>query len=107
MLPNPAEYAAIIAEHGETMTLKRTGQSDLSLKGKRAGMPIDNGETGAERSEQIDVRIGRAEIAAASWPEPPKHTDRLVIGGRTFVVMAVQQHDDRGVVYGWKLQVVG
>ena len=101
------EYAAILTDHGESMTLTRTGGASVVLYGKRVGMPTDAVESGTTASDQIEVRISRAEIAAASWPEPPRRTDTILIGGRTYMVLAAQQHDDRGTVYGWKLQVVG
>ena len=102
------EYAAILTGHGEAMTLTRSGGgAAVSVYGKRAGLPSDADETGSTRSVTFEVRISRSEIAAAAWPEPPRHLDTLTIGGRTYVVMAAQQHDDAGTVYGWKLRVTG
>lgn len=89
------------------MTLKRASVSDLTVYGKRVGAPSDSETVGNLRQDEIEIRIGRAEIAAASWPEPPRNGDSIVCGGRTYAIQAAQQHDDRGVVYGWKLQVVG
>lgn len=104
----PERYAAIITDHGESMTLTRAGGgAAVALYGKRSGMPVDVEAVGTTRPVSFDVRISRSEIATASWPEPPRHLDTLTIGGRTYVVMSAQQMDDRGTVYGWKLQVTG
>lgn len=82
--------AAVLGEHGETMTLQRTGQSDLSVKGKRLrpGGAGSSQAVGAVAQNMITVKISNAEIAAASWPGPPRKGDKLVMGGRTYTLEA-------------------
>ena len=100
--------AAIIAEHGETMTLQREGETDLTLKGKRiaGGTTDDVGNTAVQQN--FRVKIGLAELEASSWASKvPTRTDTIVIGGRTRSIIDAQPEGDSGMVALYVLEVVG
>lgn len=86
----------VTAKHGDgSMTLRRTGQTDLVVKGKRFGSSEeDTGNTTAQSLQT--VRIGNVEIEAAGWPGPPRRTDQIIIGGRTLIVRHVDSRKARG-----------
>lgn len=86
----------VLSQHGDgSMTLRRAGQTDLIVKGKRFGSSEeDTGNTAAQSLQTI--RIGNVEIEAASWPGPPKRTDQIIIGGRTLIVRHVDSRKARG-----------
>jgi hypothetical protein len=100
--------AAIIAEHGETMTLQREGETDITLKGKRivGGTLEDVGNTSAQQN--FRVKIAPTELEASSWASKvPTRTDAIVIGGRTRSIIDAQPEGDSGVVALYVLEVVG
>lgn len=103
----PEEFGADMQAHGEAMTLKRAAVSDLPLYGKRVGEPVEHEGEGTTIETEYTVKVSRQEMAAASWPEPPRNTDQLVIGGRTYRVLSARQLDDAGDVFGYNLRVVG
>lgn len=82
--------AAVLSKHGETMTLQRSGQSDLTVVGKRlrpSGAGSDELAPGLAQNDLI-VKIGHAEIAASALTTPPKRLDKLVIAGKTYTLQA-------------------
>lgn len=91
-----SRVAAVIGQHGETMTLRRqtaaTPQafSDVTVKGKRYRQPGAGSDelVGGLAQNEIRVRIGNAEIAAAAWSGPPRKGDRLVIASHTYTLVA-------------------
>lgn len=81
--------AAVLAAHGDDMTLKRSGETDLALRGKavRATSP---GVTGADVHQTFPVRIGVTELLASDWDvKEPKRGDVIVIDGKSRVVRDV------------------
>jgi hypothetical protein len=99
--------AKIVAAHGETITLKREGETDLALKGKRIGGNVDDiGGTAAQQS--FRVRIAPTELAASVWAvKEPKRKDALVVGGRTRLVTDVRPISDGDTVAMYELEVAG
>lgn len=99
--------ASMIARKGESMTLKRTGETDIALKGKRIGGTLD--DIGGTAAQQVfRVKIGAAEIAASSWASkvPVRH-DSIVIGGRERTIEDVRPLSDGDTVAMYELQVGG
>lgn len=90
----PSDVARLVQTYGETVTLRRgdpPGNVDVAVKAR---------VTGFEPSELVGdimqgdrrVVISHAEIAAAAWPGPvdvPKKGDRMIVGGKTFTLVAV------------------
>lgn len=82
--------AAILREQGEAMTLKRAGQSDLTVYGSRQRPKGADADmlTADLAQNDIIVKISDAEIAASALTTPPKMNDELVIGGATYTLIA-------------------
>lgn len=102
------QVAAVIAEHGETMTLSRaTEGTTVMLKGKRVGGVVDTiGGTAAQQSFRI--RIAPTELLASAWAvKEPKRKDAIVLGGRTRAILDVQPLRDGDVVAMYELEVAG
>lgn len=59
--------------------------------------------------QQGDVRIEilNDEIAAASWPAPPRNPDRVVMDSRTYTVIGAFPIFEGTAVIGWSLWVRG
>lgn len=91
----------IMNDHGEAMTLKRGGQADLAVKGKRL-MRSRTGGAGEFSNSAADtalyVRISNVEIAASAWPNPPVIGDIIVMGGRGYSINHVDTRVDGATV---------
>jgi hypothetical protein len=100
-------FGRIIAAGGDTMTLKRAGQADIVLKGKRVGGSTET--TGNAAVQQaFRVKIGVAELDASAWPSKvPVRTDSIVIGGRTRAIRDVRPLMDGTTTAGYDLDVAG
>jgi len=110
------QVAAVIREHGETMTLRRqlTAEpqtfSDVTAYGKRyrpEGQAATEvvGDVGQVR---LNIIISNAEIAAAAWAGPPIKGDILVIDGRDYELIADADTRKVGsVIVQHRLTVVG
>ncbi len=104
-----AAAARIIDQHGETMTLKREGHTDLAVKGKRlAGGSV--APTGGTATQQdFDVKLSTTQLQASSWASkvPSASTDSIAIDGRTRTILDVQPLKDGDVVAAYVLAVAG
>lgn len=94
----PARLAATIAHLGAPCTLKRTGQTDLAVAAFVRGYRPQELVGGLQQGDR-EARMSNAEIAAASWPGPPKKGDMLVINGKTTAVQGCDTREVGGVVY--------
>lgn len=99
--------ADLIARFGQTMTLKRAGETDLSLKGKRIGGTTD--DVGGSAAQQVlRVKIGTSELLASNWAtKEPKRKDTLVFDGRERTVLDVRPLRDGETVALYELDVAG
>jgi len=102
---NKARHDAVLALHGEAMTLTR-GATSVVVRGK-VYRAAESDLAGALPQQERHVRIGTAEILAASWPAPPVKGDRLVIAGKTHLVQSVDTRSDGSTVWGYFLKVKG
>lgn len=97
--------AAALRLRGDAMTLKRTGQPDLTVYAKPYGASsatVVNSQARVTRT----LLISNGEIAAASWPGPPRRADQLIdAAGKTHVVEHVDTRSDSGVVQNHRLTV--
>lgn len=104
-----AAAARIIDAHGESMTLKREGHTDLAVKGKRlAGgsvVPI----SGTATQQDFDVKLSTTQLLASSWVSkvPSASTDSIVVDGWTRSILDVQPLKDGDVVAAYVLSVAG
>lgn len=103
------QFAAVMAEHGETVTLSRSGEATtISLKGKRIQGALDS-IGGSADHQQFTVLISTTELLASSWSSkvPSSSTDTLTVGGRVRTVIDCRPMGDADVVAGYELVVVG
>ncbi len=108
-----ADFAAEMREHGEEMTLRRMPSTDVTVwgkcfqpKGGARGDPVAGASSA--RQATLNVKISEAEIADASWPGPPRHGDRLIIGTRHYILEGdADTRSDGGVTLGHFLVVKG
>lgn len=106
------QVAAVIQEHGETMTLSREGESPITLKGKRiAGGALDRLGNGDQQS--FRVLIAPTELLASAWASKVPTSggegpaDTLTVDGRVRNVLDVRPRRDGDVVALYELEVVG
>ena len=101
------QVAAVIAAHGESMTLKREGSTSIDVKAKRLQGSTDS-IGGSAVQQEFRVRLGTAELAASSWsPASPVRTDSIVIDGRERSILDVRPLRDGDVVHLYELTVAG
>ncbi len=102
------QVAAVMAEHGEAMTLSRAGETSITVMGKRLSGTTD-GIGGSAEQQSFRVKIGTAELDASSWATkvPSAATDTLTVGGRVRTVIDVRPIGDGGTVAIYELEVVG
>ena len=83
-----ATAARMVHKHGEAMTLKCTGQTNLAVRGKLFGGGL-NDLVNTTADAEASIKISNAEIAAAAWPGPPRRGDEIVLAstGRTWRVL--------------------
>ncbi|WP_319798322.1 hypothetical protein [Nitrobacter sp.] len=91
------------------MTLKRAGESDLPVIGKRVvgGSITEIGNSATE--DVFQIRLSTTQLMASSWAikEPSPDTDLIVANGRTRKVLDAAPLGDSGVVGCWLLTVAG
>lgn len=84
-----------LALRGRPFTLRRLptvtgGQAiDVTVQGYRTGFAAQPLAGGLPQGMSV-VIISNAEIAAASWPGPPRKGDRLIDAQRTAVIDSVE-----------------
>lgn len=96
----------VIIGAGEAMTLKRSGQSDLAVRGRQRLYQAQEIVAEIQQGDR-EVRLGDLEIAAAAWPGPPKKGDQLVIAGHTTTVQSVETRTLGGATCMHVLRVRG
>lgn len=103
-----ANAAAMIAERGSTMTLQRSGETDISLKGVRQdGGLQEAGNTATQ--QQFRVRIAPTELQASAWASkvPSADSDTLVVDGRRRTVLDVDPIYDGDTLAMYEITVAG
>lgn len=100
--------ARIIAVHGETMTLRRTGETDITLKGKRIGGGGTEDMDNSAVQQVFRVKIGADELTASAWAvKAPKKGDKLLVDARPRTVRDAFPLKDGDVVALYELEVAG
>lgn len=103
--------ARLIQRHGETMTLSRQGETDITLKGKRVGGSLDGVGNGDQQS--FRVLISTTELLASAWASKAPTAggngpaDALKVGDRFRSVLDVRARGDGDVVALYELEVAG
>jgi hypothetical protein len=93
-----ANAARMIRRKGEPMTLKRAGEADIALRGKRLIGALEEGGNSAVQQE-FRIRIATTEIAASAWAvKAPRRTDRIAVDGRDRTLLDVKPLSDGATV---------
>ncbi|WP_289294518.1 hypothetical protein [uncultured Reyranella sp.] len=98
----------MLAKYGQAMTLKREGESDLPVKGKRIpGALVDAGNSGTQ--QQFRVKIAPTELLASAWTVkvPSANGDSLRVDGRDRAVLDVIPLREGETVALYELLVAG
>jgi hypothetical protein len=98
-----ARVAAMLAEHGTAMKLKRPEVADLDVMAKRSMAARAGGDSTFSNSADTTpgtIRISNAEIVAANWPGPPVAGDIIAMAddSKEWSIEKVDTRDDSGVV---------
>lgn len=95
--------AAMLARHGEAVTLRRPGtpNRDVTVKAKRFNEPggaVGDHLVGTHGQNLVRWLIGNAEIRRRGWPGPPRQGDLLIdAAGRTWTLEGhADTRKDRG-----------
>jgi hypothetical protein len=81
------EYTRVMNLRGETMTLKRTGQADLSIKGFMRTLSADE-LVGELIQGDRKIITGSSELDGVTWPVPIRKGDKIVARGHTYTVQS-------------------
>lgn len=92
--------------YGSSMTLTRLPSTTVALQGVARNYQPSEVAGGVSQGDR-HVVIGVAEMIAASWPAPPVRGDQMLIGGRTFQVIAVDVLAVGGADVRYDIQVRG
>lgn len=102
-----ADAAAMISEMGKTMTLSRTGETDISVKGKRTSGDLAT-EGGSSTQQTFRVMVAPTELLASAWAtKTPLVDDLITVDGRARAVLDVQPRADGESVAMYELTVAG
>ncbi len=67
----------MLSKHGETLVLKRAGQTNINVRGKRFSLTAE-ALAGAMDDAQFTIKISNAEIAAsAAAAQYPRQGDKI------------------------------
>lgn len=105
-----AKVAAALVRYGRAMTLqRRTGTAtftNVTVYGVASNFDPDKIQ-GAVRQGDLRVTISNAEIAAASWPAPPRSGDVLTIDSKAWAVQGCDTKTLGSDVLAYELWVRG
>jgi hypothetical protein len=101
-----AEYSRVLALHGETMTLQRSGQTDTTIKGFMRSLRPDE-LVGELKQDDRRIITGSAELAEAVWPVPIHRGDKIVVRGHTYTVQSADGVASGSLVVRYNLLVRG
>ena len=96
----------LLARKGRPMTLMRLNGPSVSLIGFARDYRPDELVGGLAQGD-VRVEIGADEIAASSWPAPPKKLDRITIDGRTYTVQGASAVYDGPTLAGYSIWARG
>lgn len=101
-----AALDAALARTGQAMTLKRTGEDDLTVRARVRDYAASE-LAGTIQQGDSHVILSPTEMTDASWPAPPKKGDRLLIGTRLCLVETVVPKHVDGTPVRYELVVRG
>lgn len=85
-----ASVLAMLTSRGRSVTLRRVGSPNtdvacMAMIAQKDDVP----ESGGVSQYRRQITISNSEIAAASWPGPPRKGDQVIADGKTMTVQAV------------------
>lgn len=85
-----ATILAMLSTRGQSVTLRRVGTPAVDVACMAAIVNKDDfiGVGGVSQYRR-EITISNAEIAAATWPGPPRKGDQVISDGKTLTVQAV------------------
>lgn len=95
-----------LARKGRQMTLARLNGPSVSLIGYARDYRPEELVGGIAQGD-VRVEIGADEIAAASWPAPPRKTDRVTVDGRTYTIQGASAVYDGPTLAGYSIWARG
>lgn len=110
----PERLAAVIALHGQPVTLQRTTGTTPQVRFEVVCQAIVRGYaphelisgSGIVQGDRA-VIITNTEIARAQWPGPPRTSDKCVIDGRQTAIQACDVRRLRNDIVLYLIQVRG
>lgn len=97
----------MIDTRGEAMTLKRAGETDLPVMGKRLTGSIEDAGGSAAR-QSFRIKLSTTQLAASAWvSKVVTRKDSIVVGTRTCTIENAEPINDSGETALWFLEVVG
>ena len=106
-----ANASWMIALKGETMMLNRTGETSITLKGRRIGGGLN--DVGNADQQAFRVKIGTVELLASAWAVKAPTAggsgagDTITIDGRVRAILDVKPIRDGETVALYDLEVAG
>ncbi len=89
------DVAAALRDHGHDAVLQRPGTSPIDVAVRVFIRGFTSQELAQGQPQGVSVAIiSNDEIAATSWPGPPRKGDRLISKGRTRMVDTVETRLD-------------
>jgi hypothetical protein len=97
-MPSPQSIVAIMARHGEPMTLARIGGPSVGVNAKAFEAAVSNLDGDIQQRERAFM-FTDAEISAASWPGPPRKLDSITgADGLMYIIQSVDTRRDGATV---------
>ena len=100
------KIAKVMRKVGRPMELRRTGVPDVTVYGTTDGAVVSR-LLGIITETGTHVIFSNAEIAAATWPGPPKKEDRIIVDGAPYKIAAVEPKYLGAEILVFVCQIVG
>lgn len=85
-----ATVLAMLSTRGQSVTLRRVGSPSVDVACMAMITHEDDAVgTGGISQYRRQITISNSEIAAATWPGPPRKGDQVIADGKTMTVQAV------------------
>lgn len=110
-----AAYRRMMGQRGETVIMRRYTGSDYPRTATDAAVTAvvaanDQAQlAGSLQQGERRLIVLAEDLAAASWPEPPRKNDKVVVRGKELNIEAVDDNSRRiaGQLLAYELVVVG
>jgi hypothetical protein len=100
---------ALLRDRGRSMVLRRQASPaalTVTVQGYPRAYSPGELQAGAQQGD-LQIEILNDEIAAASWPAPPRNPDRILMDSRTYTVLGAFPLKEGETLFGWRLWARG